>query len=112
MVAGGLAREAGYRLFALSIDYNQRHRLELQAAGRVATALHAISHIVLPLDLTAFGGSALTAAIAVPKGGAGAGIRRASRRARVCQYVKISVVAVSLTKTQDVHSIPIPHKKN
>src|SRR3546814_2861774 len=80
MVAGGLAREAGYRLFALSIDYNQRHRLELQAAGRVATALNAISHIVLPLDLTAFGGSALTADIAVPKGGVGAGIDRKSTR--------------------------------
>src|SRR3546814_3728234 len=74
MVAGGLAREAGYRLFALSIDYNQRHRLELQAAGRVATALNAISHIVLPLDLTACGGSALTADSAVPKGGVGARI--------------------------------------
>lgn len=52
MVAGGLAREAGYRILALSIDYNQRHRVELQAAARVAQALNAIRHIVLPLDLT------------------------------------------------------------
>jgi 7-cyano-7-deazaguanine synthase len=71
MVAGGLAREAGYHLLALSIDYNQRHRVELRAAARVAQALNAIRHIVLPLDLTAFGGSALTADIAVPKGGVG-----------------------------------------
>lgn len=71
MVAGALAREAGYRVLALSIDYNQRHRVELQAAARVATAINAISHIVLPLDLTAFGGSALTADIAVPKSGVG-----------------------------------------
>lgn len=71
MVAGGIAREAGYRVLALSIDYNQRHRVELSAAQRVAKALNAISHIVLPLDLTAFGGSALTADIAVPKGGVG-----------------------------------------
>ena len=71
MVAGALAREAGYRLFALSIDYNQRHRVELNAAARVAQSLNAIRHIVLPLDLTAFGGSALTADIAVPKGGVG-----------------------------------------
>lgn len=71
MVAGGLAREAGYRILALSIDYNQRHRVELRAAARVAEALNAIRHIVLPLDLTAFGGSALTADIAVPKGGVG-----------------------------------------
>jgi 7-cyano-7-deazaguanine synthase len=70
MVAAGLAREAGYRLFALTIDYNQRHRLELAAAARVAQALGAERHIVLPVDLSAFGGSALTdLAIAVPKAG-------------------------------------------
>ncbi|WP_298400191.1 7-cyano-7-deazaguanine synthase QueC [Sphingobium sp.] len=71
MVAGGLAREAGYHVLALSIDYNQRHRVELRAATRVAEALGAIRHIVLPLDLTAFGGSALTADIDVPKTGVG-----------------------------------------
>jgi 7-cyano-7-deazaguanine synthase len=60
MVAGGLAREAGYRLFALTIDYNQRHRVELEAAGRVARMLGAERHIVLPLDLSQFGGSSLT----------------------------------------------------
>ncbi|HEX7875123.1 MAG TPA: 7-cyano-7-deazaguanine synthase QueC [Sphingobium sp.] len=74
MVAGGLAREAGYRVVALSIDYNQRHRVELRAAERVAAAIGADRHIVLPLDLTAFGGSALTADIAVPKDGVGPGI--------------------------------------
>lgn len=71
MVAGGLAREAGYDLLALSIDYNQRHQVELQAAGRVARALGVRRHVVLPLDLRAFGGSALTADIAVPKDGVG-----------------------------------------
>lgn len=71
MVAGGLAREAGYDLLALSIDYNQRHQIELQAAGRVARALGVRRHVVLPLDLRAFGGSALTAEIAVPKDGVG-----------------------------------------
>ncbi|HEX7877258.1 MAG TPA: 7-cyano-7-deazaguanine synthase QueC, partial [Sphingobium sp.] len=74
MVAGGLAREAGYHVVALSIDYNQRHRVELRAADRVAKAIGADRHIVLPLDLTAFGGSALTADIAVPKDGVGPGI--------------------------------------
>ena len=70
MVAAGLAREAGYRIFALTVDYNQRHRVELDAAARVAQALSAERHIVLPVDLSAFGGSALTdAAIAVPKDG-------------------------------------------
>src|SRR6185295_9068939 len=74
MVVAGLAREAGYRLLALTVDYNQRHRIELQAAARIAAALGAERHIVLPLDLTGFGGSALTADIAVPKGGVEEGV--------------------------------------
>ena len=74
MVAGGLAREAGYRLIALTIDYHQRHRIELEAAGRVARALGVEEHILLPLDLSRFGGSALTADIDVPKTGVGADI--------------------------------------
>jgi 7-cyano-7-deazaguanine synthase len=74
MVSAGLAREAGYPLLALSIDYNQRHQVELAAARRIAAMLGARRHIVLPLDLSAFGGSALTADIAVPKDGVGEGI--------------------------------------
>lgn len=74
MVSAGLAREAGHRLFALSVNYNQRHRVELDAAHRVARMLGAERHIVLPLDLSAFGGSALTVDIAVPKDGVGEGI--------------------------------------
>ena len=74
MVAGGLAREAGFRLAALTIDYNQRHRTELDAARRVAQALGVERHVILPLDLSMFGGSALTDDIAVPKGGVGEGI--------------------------------------
>jgi 7-cyano-7-deazaguanine synthase len=69
MVVAGLAREAGYDLIALTIDYNQRHRIELDSAATIAAHLGAIEHIVLPLDLTRFGGSALTADIAVPKEG-------------------------------------------
>jgi len=69
MVVAGLAREAGYRLLALTVDYNQRHRVELEAAARIAAELGAERHIVLPLDLTRFGGSALTDDIAVPKDG-------------------------------------------
>ena len=71
MVAGGLAREAGYRLLALTVDYNQRHRIELQAAGNIARRLGAERHVLLPLDLGRFGGSALTDDIAVPKSGLG-----------------------------------------
>jgi 7-cyano-7-deazaguanine synthase len=71
MVAAGLAREAGFRLLALTVDYNQRHRIELQAAANIAARLGAERHIVLPLDLSRFGGSALTDNIDVPKQGLG-----------------------------------------
>ena len=67
MVVAGLAREAGYRINALTIDYNQRHRVELDAARTIAKEIGAARHVVLPLDLRQFGGSALTDDIAVPK---------------------------------------------
>ena len=63
-----LARRDGYECYALSFDYGQRHRIELDAAARVAQALGAKRHIVAKIGLDAFGGSALTAAIDVPKG--------------------------------------------
>ena len=69
-----MAMAQGYRLLALTIDYNQRHRIELTHAARVAAALGAERHIVLPLDLRSFGGSALTADIDVPKSGVEPGI--------------------------------------
>ena len=74
MVVGGLAREAGLDIVALTVDYNQRHQIELDAAARIAAVLGVVRHIVLPLDLTKFGGSALTADIAVPKDGVQPGI--------------------------------------
>ena len=74
MVSAARAREDGHRLLALSIDYNQRHHVELAAARRIAQTLGAERHVVLPLDLRAFGGSALTDEIDVPKGGVGADI--------------------------------------
>jgi 7-cyano-7-deazaguanine synthase len=58
-------------VLALPVVYGLRHRVDLGAAGRVADALGAERHIVLPLDLRAFGGSALTADIDVPKDGVG-----------------------------------------
>lgn len=76
LVSGGLdsatvlavARQRGYRCHALSFDYGQRHRAELDAARRVAAALGAVEHRVLPLPIGGFGGSALTdAAIPVPE---------------------------------------------
>jgi len=74
MVTAGIAAEQGYAIHALTIDYNQRHRREIEAAAEIARRLGAVRHVVLPLDLRQFGGSALTDDIAVPKDGVGPGI--------------------------------------
>ncbi len=63
-----LARRDGFACYALSFDYGQRHRVELEAAGRVARSLGAAQHLVVRIDLGVFGGSALTSDIDVPKG--------------------------------------------
>jgi 7-cyano-7-deazaguanine synthase len=68
LLSGGLdsatvlavARGQGYLCYALSLDYGQRHRVELDAARRVAESLHVVEHKIIPLDLTTIGGSALT----------------------------------------------------
>ncbi|WP_339693513.1 7-cyano-7-deazaguanine synthase QueC [uncultured Parasphingorhabdus sp.] len=69
MVSAAIAAEQGYRLIALTVDYNQRHKIELQSAEKIAARLGVDEHIILPLDLSRFGGSALTADIDVPKTG-------------------------------------------
>jgi len=63
-----LARRDGFECYALSFDYGQRHRIELQSAARVAESLGAIQHLVVRIDLRVFGGSALTGDVEVPKG--------------------------------------------
>ncbi|MBI3635281.1 MAG: 7-cyano-7-deazaguanine synthase QueC [Candidatus Rokubacteria bacterium] len=62
-----MARAEGFAAHALTFRYGQRHAVEIDAARRLATALGAVRHVVLDIDLTVFGGSALTADIAVPK---------------------------------------------
>lgn len=63
-----IARRDGFDVYALSFSYGQRHSAELEAAGRVATQVSVKDHKTIPIDLRAFGGSALTADIDVPKG--------------------------------------------
>ncbi len=70
MVTAAIAREQGFGVLALTVNYGQRHRVELEAAKRIAAEL-AERHATLDLDLAQFGGSALTDAIAVPKAGVG-----------------------------------------
>lgn len=83
LLSGGLdsattlawARREGYACHCLSVDYGQRHVAELDAARKIASALGATAHKVIKLDLTTFGGSALTdASVAVPTGGVQSGI--------------------------------------
>ena len=66
---GAIARSEGFGLLALSVDYGQRHRFELEAASRVADALGVLEHKVVRVDLASLGGSALTDDIEVPRGG-------------------------------------------
>jgi 7-cyano-7-deazaguanine synthase len=65
--AAAIARSQGFRLFALSFRYGQRHSIELESAARVAKALGAKQHLIVDADLRAIGGSALTGDIEVPK---------------------------------------------
>jgi 7-cyano-7-deazaguanine synthase len=75
LLSGGLdsttalasARSEGFEVHALSVDYGQRHRVELTRAAEIAKTLGAVEHRTVTLDLRAIGGSALTAEIAVPK---------------------------------------------
>ena len=65
--SAAIAKQRGFSLYALSFHYGQRHAIEMEAARRVAQALPVTEHIIQTIDLRAFGGSALTDAISVPK---------------------------------------------
>jgi len=102
MVCAGLAREAGYSVLALTVDYNQRHRVELEAARRIASKL-ADRHVVLPLDLRAFGGSALTGDIAVPKDGLGEGIPVTYVPARNTIFLSLALGLAEANGARDIY---------
>lgn len=103
MVVAGLAREAGFRLFALTIDYNQRHRREIEAARNIAQQLGAERHVVLPLDLRQFGGSALTDDIAVPKDGVGPEIPVTYVPARNLVFLSLTLAWAESLGARDIH---------
>lgn len=102
MVAAAIAREQGFRLNALTIDYGQRHRVELDAARRIAAALECERHVVLPLDLTVFGGSALTDDIDVPTGGVGAGIPVTYVPARNIVFLSLTLAWAETVGASDI----------
>jgi 7-cyano-7-deazaguanine synthase len=101
MVCAAMAREQGYSVIALTIDYNQRHRVELEAARAIAERL-ADRHIVLPLDLRAFGGSALTADIEVPKEGVGEGIPVTYVPARNTIFLSLALGLAEASGARDI----------
>src|SRR5690349_5303361 len=101
MVCAALAREAGFGVVALTIDYGQRHRVELESAKAIAGAL-AERHIVLPLNLRAFGGSALTSEIEVPKEAAGEGIPVTYVPARNTIFLSLALGLAEASGARDI----------
>jgi 7-cyano-7-deazaguanine synthase len=101
MVCAALAREQGFAVVALTVDYNQRHRVELEAARAIAARL-ADRHIVVPLDLRAFGGSALTSDIEVPKDGVGEGIPVTYVPARNTIFLSLALGLAEASGARDI----------
>jgi len=110
LLSGGLdsatclafARSEGYRCYALSFDYGQRHRQELEAAARVASSLGAAEHRVVSIDLRAFGGSALTDDIEVPKTGVGECIPVTYVPARNTVFLSFALAWAEVLSSSDV----------
>lgn len=102
MVAAALALEAGHKLYALTIDYNQRHRREIDAARAIAARLGVARHVILPLDLRQFGGSALTDDIAVPKDGLGTDIPVTYVPARNLVFLSLTLAWAEALRARDI----------
>ena len=98
-----IARHAGFECHCLSLDYGQRHHAELEAASRVAHSLDAMEHRILHLDLSAFGGSALTDAnIAVPTDGPTPGIPVTYVPARNTIMLSLALAWAEVLESRDI----------
>jgi len=98
-----IARDQGYQCYALSVDYGQRHRSELAAAQKVAQSLGAHRHQIIKLDLTAFGGSALTdQAIEIPIAGEKTEIPITYVPARNTIMLSLSLAWAETLESQDI----------
>ena len=98
-----IARDAGFDCYCLSLDYGQRHRVELEAASRVAQALGAREHRVVRLDLAAFGGSALTDQnIDVPTAGPEDGIPVTYVPARNTIMLSLALAWAEVLESRDI----------
>ncbi|MDA7787988.1 7-cyano-7-deazaguanine synthase QueC [Sphingomonadaceae bacterium] len=102
MVTAALAIEAGFTIHALTIDYGQRHRCEIAAANLIAEKLGVKRQVILPLDLSRFGGSALTDDIDVPKGGVGNDIPVTYVPARNLVFLSLTAAFAEASGASDI----------
>ena len=102
MVSAALAVEAGFEVHALTVDYGQRHRLELESAKAIAKSLRLASQTEIALDLRAFGGSALTDSIDVPKAGVGDDIPVTYVPARNLIFLALTTACAEAAGARDV----------
>lgn len=102
MVVAALAKEAGFAIHALTINYGQRHLRELRSARDIAERLQVERHVELPLDLRTFGGSALTDDIDVPKNGVGEDIPVTYVPARNLVFLALTTAFAEASGAQDI----------
>ena len=110
LVSGGLdsatclalARREGFACHALTFDYGQRHRAELDAAAKVAASLGAVKHLVMPINLRLFGGSALTGNLEVPKTGGATGIPVTYVPARNTVFLALALAWAEVLESSDI----------
>lgn len=102
MVSAARAMEEGFAVHALTIDYGQRHRIELERAKLIARKLELESHTEIALDLRAFGGSALTDDIDVPKSGVGDDIPVTYVPARNLVFLALTTACAEARGARDI----------
>ncbi len=102
MVTAAIAKERGFAVHALTLDYGQRHVRELQSAKAIASQLGIERHVELPLDLRQFGGSALTDDIDVPKSGVGNDIPVTYVPARNLVFLALTTAFAETSNARDV----------
>lgn len=97
-----LARRDGFACYALTFDYGQRHRVELDAAAKVAGSLGAVKHLIAPINLRLFGGSALTDNLEVPKSGVSPGIPVTYVPARNTVFLSLALAWAEVLSSSDI----------
>lgn len=102
MVTAGIAAEQGFAVHALTINYGQRHIIELESARAIAKRLNVARHVEISADLRALGGSALTDDIAVPKGGVGTDIPVTYVPARNLVFLSLTTAFAEASGARDL----------